>query len=284
MGLLDDAIREHLELKRSHGADPGEVARAEREALGPVRAGGDLAGEPHVDPIGLEVDPESRAPGDARQGRRDDAPDELYDEETTLHPTAGAPSLDPGPPHDRHIAVAGQETAEYDLGAEAGHEHEHEHPHDEEDPAQPQEPRRSWVPRLSRVRAGAVRAADVSSTEKPPAPSEEAHAQPQPPSRPDAHGEPMAGGSPAPHVDPMAGGSPAAHGDPMAGGSPAGAHAGPMAGDSPAGVGVEPPARVSTEHPPAEDVREKTPVFLRETPEHERLRFESSPRDFDFGR
>ena len=37
MGLLDDAIREHLDLKRRHGADPAEVERAEREALGPVR-------------------------------------------------------------------------------------------------------------------------------------------------------------------------------------------------------------------------------------------------------
>ena len=37
MGLLDDAIREHLDLKRRRGADPSEVERAEREALGPVR-------------------------------------------------------------------------------------------------------------------------------------------------------------------------------------------------------------------------------------------------------
>jgi hypothetical protein len=35
MGLLDDAIREHLELKRKHGADPEDVARQEREAFGP---------------------------------------------------------------------------------------------------------------------------------------------------------------------------------------------------------------------------------------------------------
>jgi hypothetical protein len=39
MGLLDDAIREHLDLKRRRGADPGEVARQEQEALGPPRAG-----------------------------------------------------------------------------------------------------------------------------------------------------------------------------------------------------------------------------------------------------
>jgi len=35
MGLLDDAIRDHLQLKRDHGADPGELARLEDEALGP---------------------------------------------------------------------------------------------------------------------------------------------------------------------------------------------------------------------------------------------------------
>ena len=34
MGLLDDAIREHLELKRSLGADPDEVERLERSAFG----------------------------------------------------------------------------------------------------------------------------------------------------------------------------------------------------------------------------------------------------------
>src|ERR1700758_4535631 len=39
MGLLDDAIREHLDLKRRRGADPAEIERAEKEALGPVRRG-----------------------------------------------------------------------------------------------------------------------------------------------------------------------------------------------------------------------------------------------------
>jgi hypothetical protein len=41
MGLLDDAIREHLELKRLGGADPGAVAREEQDALGPVRREGE---------------------------------------------------------------------------------------------------------------------------------------------------------------------------------------------------------------------------------------------------
>ena len=34
MGILDDAIREHLELKRRAGADAAEIARLERTAFG----------------------------------------------------------------------------------------------------------------------------------------------------------------------------------------------------------------------------------------------------------
>ncbi len=45
MGLLDDAIREHMDLKRRRGADPGEVARIERDALGPVVRSHDDAAE-----------------------------------------------------------------------------------------------------------------------------------------------------------------------------------------------------------------------------------------------
>jgi hypothetical protein len=36
MGLLEEAIREHLELKRRRGGDPGVIAREEHEALAPV--------------------------------------------------------------------------------------------------------------------------------------------------------------------------------------------------------------------------------------------------------
>jgi hypothetical protein len=37
MGILDDAIRQHLELKRQHGAPEEELQRQEEEALGPAR-------------------------------------------------------------------------------------------------------------------------------------------------------------------------------------------------------------------------------------------------------
>ncbi|HKO39018.1 MAG TPA: hypothetical protein VJU14_11690, partial [Solirubrobacterales bacterium] len=35
MSILDDAIREHLELKRAHGADESEIKKLEDEAFGP---------------------------------------------------------------------------------------------------------------------------------------------------------------------------------------------------------------------------------------------------------
>jgi hypothetical protein len=35
MGVLDDAIRDHLELKRKHGASDEEIQKEEQEALGP---------------------------------------------------------------------------------------------------------------------------------------------------------------------------------------------------------------------------------------------------------
>jgi hypothetical protein len=41
MGILDDAIREHLELKRQHGAEVSELDQLEQEAFGPVARPGD---------------------------------------------------------------------------------------------------------------------------------------------------------------------------------------------------------------------------------------------------
>ena len=49
MGLLDDAIREHLDLKRRRGADPAEIERAERDALGPVRRDPVGSGEAEIE-------------------------------------------------------------------------------------------------------------------------------------------------------------------------------------------------------------------------------------------
>jgi hypothetical protein len=62
MGLLDEAIREHLELRRRSGADPSLVAREEQEALasvsrdddGELDADGGSVAEAAVDPAPVE--------------------------------------------------------------------------------------------------------------------------------------------------------------------------------------------------------------------------------------
>lgn len=54
MGVLDDAIREHLELKRQRGADPSEVERQAAEALGPARR--DPPAAPVVEPVEAEAE------------------------------------------------------------------------------------------------------------------------------------------------------------------------------------------------------------------------------------
>lgn len=47
MGILDEAIREHLELKRQHGADDSELSKLEDQAFGQAERPGD---EPEHDP------------------------------------------------------------------------------------------------------------------------------------------------------------------------------------------------------------------------------------------
>src|SRR5262245_28973330 len=41
MGILDDAIREHLDLKRRQGVEEGELSKLEDEAFGPPSRPGD---------------------------------------------------------------------------------------------------------------------------------------------------------------------------------------------------------------------------------------------------
>jgi hypothetical protein len=57
MGALDDAIRDHLELKRKHGASEEEIRQGEREALGP--------GGPGFEAQRLQAEPEAQDTGSA---------------------------------------------------------------------------------------------------------------------------------------------------------------------------------------------------------------------------
>ncbi len=75
MGILDDAIRAHLDLKREHGAPDDEISRQEREALGPARRGAPAEEEGSADDVAAEAAPEAagaraRGPGARARGRR----------------------------------------------------------------------------------------------------------------------------------------------------------------------------------------------------------------------
>jgi hypothetical protein len=85
MGLLDDAIREHLELKRQHGGDPSEIERQEREALGARRSAAVEDEDAQAAPEGAPADiAEPDEPAAARE-------DAVFDAEQE---DAAAPSLE----------------------------------------------------------------------------------------------------------------------------------------------------------------------------------------------
>src|SRR5213080_2766813 len=100
MGILDEAIRSHLDLKRRHGAAEDDLRRLEDEAFGPPTR----PGEPDF--------PEQEANGEAEL----DA-----DAEADSPADAGAAEAAAGEPTQVEEAVAGeQEAAEPGAGEPAG--------------------------------------------------------------------------------------------------------------------------------------------------------------------
>lgn len=88
MGLLDDAIKQHLELKRKHGAAEEEVKRQEAEALGPARRDF-AAAEPAAEAVAIpEAEVASPPP---------EAPTTWLDEEEPVVEAPPAPKPIPEP-------------------------------------------------------------------------------------------------------------------------------------------------------------------------------------------
>ena len=95
MGLLDDAIREHLELKRRRGADADEVARLEDEALGDPRSG-EFVKPDEERPAEEQLPPEPPAPAaDEPEPQPEDAP---WLDDERIEPPAGQPTAAFTPP------------------------------------------------------------------------------------------------------------------------------------------------------------------------------------------
>jgi hypothetical protein len=127
MGLLDEAIREHLDLKRRRGDDPADLARLEREALGPAvrqpepsQAADETPGEPAPEtaPPAAEsaVDEMPAAPEEAGQATAAFDPAQAFEDD---HP-AGAPPTEvaPAPPTPPEPAPAPPTPAERSVPAE----------------------------------------------------------------------------------------------------------------------------------------------------------------------
>ena len=167
MGLLDDAIREHLELKRRHGADSGEVAKQEHEALGPVRRaeGAPAPGAVQEEPLSPEHE-QLLAPDDAWEPEEEEPAAEAQ-EPAAAEAGAGVafetePDLDDEPEGGsrRLRDEPGQDTVSFslsDLEAE-----EAQQPAPEEVPEDEEPVRR-------RQRAEPLPAADVVPADEEPA-------------------------------------------------------------------------------------------------------------------
>jgi hypothetical protein len=87
MSILDDAIREHLELKRAHGADEGELKKLEDDAFGPPQ-------RPD------EIDPFAEAPTEFLTSPGEDAADApaIFDEEERSGRRTNITDLQEAPP------------------------------------------------------------------------------------------------------------------------------------------------------------------------------------------
>jgi hypothetical protein len=255
MGLLDEAIREHLDLKRRRGADPTEVDRLEREALGPVRRG------PQDVPNAL-LDEEG--PDTGSFPVEEDIAYPLEEAPEWAAPAEPAP-FNHGEEPSIGIPPAAQWEAEPATEIAPPPEPENEPPIERAyDPPRHHEIAEEWEAHERQAMAGE------------PAGFEPDASAPAPPTP----GSPVAGSDGSP---------PPAEGSGPVFGSERQRPAAPeeydveqetmehdVESEELGGPGAD-------RSPEGEDVLEETPDFLQDTPDHDRLWFEQRPpRDFDF--
>ncbi len=294
MGILDDAIKEHLELKRQHGADASELQQLEDEAFGAAERPGD--GESAPDPL-AEAPTEFMSQPDLVQPAESKADDEEA-------PEAAAPEAEAEEASPRRSPRA--EIADLQEAPQPARDEEPEEPAEEESPAMeheavtelPPEPEAS-EPEISAGPSTEEREAIAEQpTEMFDVEEELAASEPQAPSEEELVEEEMSEPRLAP-VDPLSG----LDEDDVAevddepddffdekrlSDELDQALEAPSEADEEAEFEAEPePEETEAEEPPAgrpdEDVLEETPDFLEEAPEDDQLWFEQKPpKDFDF--
>jgi hypothetical protein len=271
MGLLDDAIREHLELKRKHGAAEEELQRQEEEALGPARREVAPTQPQDGNGAGERAEPASETPSEvasteAPEPATGEQPATESPSETALEePRAEITETGVPEPQEPARPAPTEPQAPYDAAA-GEQELEREQP----EPAPELEPEPPTAPESPTAPAPELEEPEPASE---PEPAPELEHEPEP--------TPFASAQAEPVIDVPE------HEEPAA---PAGDI--PPAGDTPPRGfdALDEDDRELLEAGEAapddegdEDVLLDTPDFLQETPEHDRLWFEQKPpRDFDF--
>jgi hypothetical protein len=292
MGILDDAIKEHLELKRAQGADASELKQLEDEAFGAAERPGDEGSRP--DPL-AEAPTEFMTPADSEPEAKVEA---------TPQPAAPGAEEAPGRPSPRSEIADLQEAPPSEPEQSAP---EPEAPAEEESPAMEHEAvAEPTGPTTEEREAIAEQPTEMYDIEE-----ELASSQAEAPSEEELLEQEIDG----PRLAPV---------DPLAGLDDADTDAGPVeeeeedddfwddkrlsdeldqALEAPSDAEEEAESAVfepaepepqheprpepdAVEQPPAqpdEDVLEETPDFLEEAPEDDQLWFEQKPpKDFDF--
>ncbi len=288
MGILDDAIRQHLELKRQHGAEDEDLERLEQEAFGPAARPGDPGfetGESAIEPVA--------EPQTSEEQLQDEAPSEevaVADEP----PAAEAPPAEEPPSEEAPVAEEppsgsfgifdaesefGSESEEIPSGLTPAEQARIEHSHLEDTADHP-----------APTQLGPEDEAEEPPAAAPPA-AEAPAAEPEAIEQP-VVAEPESGEEPV-VAEPESGEEPVVA-EPAAE-QPAEAPESDIFGadDDDFGLsdadlsldeeeGAKKPAAEGEEGEEGEDLLEETPDFLQES-EGEDLWFEQGPpRDFDF--
>ncbi len=309
MGILDEAIREHLELKRQHGADDSELSKLEDQAFGQAERPGDEA----------EHDPAAEAPTEFMT-QPETAEEPAARREPTIADLQEPPPMAPAAeePIDEAPAEEEQPAMEHEIVADAP---------EAEEPAEEPEPAAHSTEERQVIAEQPTELYDLDeelSAEGPPSPSdeeivEEEIAEPRlAPADPLAGLDEAEGGEvsikgPAPDDDEYddeddafwneqrlsdeldqaleapRDPEPEPLGEPeFAAESELADEPEPEPDEEPEALVEEPGTEEAEAEAPApraadEDVLEETPDFLEETPEDDQLWFEQKPpKDFDF--
>src|SRR5688572_28484665 len=117
MGILDEAIRDHLELMRQHGAESSDLQKIEDEAFGPPARPGEEEGSlPDAEaeaPTEFMAQPEPAAPAAPAES----AP-AVEEHAVAEHVTEAPEESPPSPETEERMAIAEQPTELHDMESE----------------------------------------------------------------------------------------------------------------------------------------------------------------------